>query len=84
MLGTAAANLVITLGARGGLYIGGGIAPKLGDYLAKSPFRSRFEQKGRFSDYLAAVPSYVITAANPALRGAAAALEALAARIGKQ
>jgi len=82
MLGTAAANLTITLGARGGLFIGGGIVPKLGNYFAQSPFRSRFEQKGRFSDYLAAVPSYVITAANPALRGTAASLDALAQRLG--
>ncbi|MDK2123953.1 glucokinase [Parachitinimonas caeni] len=74
MLGTAAANLTISLGARAGLYIGGGIVPKLGSYFAESPFRSRFEQKGRFSEYLANVPSYVIVAANPALRGARAAL----------
>ncbi|GAB3265500.1 glucokinase [Chitinimonas naiadis] len=80
MLGTAAANLAVTLGARGGLYIGGGIVPKLGDYFATSPFRKRFEQKGRFSNYLAAVPSYVIVANNPALRGTAAALDALAVR----
>ncbi|QNM98447.1 glucokinase [Chitinimonas koreensis] len=82
MLGTAAANLAITLGARGGLYIGGGIVPKLGDYFATSPFRRRFEQKGRFSNYLAAVPSFVIVANNPALRGTAAALDALAVRRG--
>ncbi|QDQ29055.1 glucokinase [Chitinimonas arctica] len=82
MLGTAAANLAVTLGARGGLYIGGGIVPKLGGYFATSAFRKRFEQKGRFSNYLAAVPSYVIVANNPALRGTAAALDALAARRG--
>lgn len=80
MLGTAAANLAVTLGARGGLYIGGGIVPKLGDYFGTSVFRKRFEQKGRFSNYLAAVPSFVIVASNPALRGTAAALDALAAR----
>lgn len=80
MLGTVSANLVVTLGARGGLYIGGGIVPKLGDYFAASPFRTRFEQKGRFSDYLAAVASYVIVADHPALRGTAAALDALALR----
>jgi glucokinase len=73
-LGTTAANLVATLGARGGLYIGGGIVPKLGDYFDRSPFRSRFEHKGRFSAYVAAVPSYVILAENPALRGLAMAL----------
>jgi glucokinase len=75
ILGTAAANLVITLGASGGCYIGGGIVPKLGEYFAHSPFRARFENKGRFSDYLAAVPSYVILAPAPALRGLATLLD---------
>jgi glucokinase len=76
VLGTTAANLVATLGARGGLYIGGGIVPKLGHYFDRSPFRSRFEHKGRFSAYVAAVPTYVILAENPALRGLAMALSA--------
>ncbi|HAO34359.1 MAG TPA: glucokinase [Candidatus Competibacter sp.] len=73
-LGTAAGNLAITLGARGGVYIGGGIVPRLGNFFDRSNFRGRFEAKGRFSDYLAAIPTWVITAANPALRGVAAAL----------
>jgi len=71
ILGTAAANLVVTIGARAGCYIGGGIVPRLGDYFARSPFRSRFETKGRFSTYVAAVPTYVILAQTPALRGLA-------------
>jgi glucokinase len=71
ILGTAAANLVVTLGARAGCYIGGGIVPRLGDYFARSPFRARFESKGRFSSYVAAVPTYVILASTPALRGLA-------------
>ena len=74
VLGMAAGNLVITLGARGGLFIGGGIVPKLGDWFDRSPFRARFEHKGRFSSYVAAVPTLVILAENPALRGLAAAL----------
>ena len=71
ILGAAAANLVVTLGARAGCYIGGGIAPKLGEYFARSPFRARFEHKGRFSAYVAAVPTYVILSETPALRGLA-------------
>ncbi|MCC8988988.1 MAG: glucokinase, partial [Candidatus Contendobacter sp.] len=51
-LGTAAGNLAITLGAQGGVYIGGGIAPRLGEFFDRSPFRARFEAKGRFSNYL--------------------------------
>jgi glucokinase len=60
VLGGAAANLAITLGARGGVYIGGGIVPKLGEYFERSAFRSRFEHKGRFSAYLAAIPTFVV------------------------
>ena len=71
ILGAAAANLVVTLGARAGCYIGGGIVPRLGAYFARSPFRARFETKGRFSGYVAAVPTYVILAQTPALRGLA-------------
>jgi glucokinase len=74
MLGTAAANLALTLGARGGVYVGGGIVPKLGDFFDRSAFRSRFEHKGRFSNYLCAIPVYVILAEHPALVGAARAL----------
>lgn len=77
LLGTAAANLALTLGARGGIYIGGGIVPRLGAYFAQSPFRHRFEDKGRFSAYLAEIPTWVITAPYPALIGAAAALDHL-------
>lgn len=73
-LGTAAGNVVMTLGALGGVYIGGGIVPKLGDFFDRSPFRSRFEAKGRFSDYLTKIPTWVITATNPAFRGVVAAL----------
>jgi glucokinase len=74
MLGTAAANLAVTLGARGGVYIGGGIVPRLGEFFDRSPFRERFESKGRFSDYLKAIPTKVILAEYPALTGAAQAL----------
>ncbi|MES3025292.1 MAG: glucokinase [Pseudomonadota bacterium] len=75
MLGTVAANLAVTLGARGGVYIGGGVVPRLGDYFAQSPFRTRFECKGRFSAFAAEIPTMLITAPFPALQGAAAMLE---------
>lgn len=75
VLGTAAANLAITLGARGGVYIGGGIVPRLGDYFEHSAFRARFEHKGRFSAYLAAIPTFVILAEYPALAGLAVAID---------
>ncbi|NNC23928.1 glucokinase [Salinisphaera sp. USBA-960] len=75
MLGTTASNLALTLGARGGVYIGGGIVPRLGDFFAASGFRERFESGGRLSDYLSAIPVYVIEASNPALRGVVATLD---------
>jgi glucokinase len=74
MLGTVAGNLALTLGARGGIYIAGGIIPRLGLAFAESRFRARFEAKGRFCGYLAAIPTYVITRPIPALLGAAALL----------
>jgi glucokinase len=76
-LGPAAGNLALTLGARGGVYLGGGIVPRLGPFLDASPLRERFEAKGRFRDYLAAIPLFVIQARqSPAWRGAARALDA--------
>jgi glucokinase len=74
MLGTAAANLAVTLGAIGGIYIGGGIVPRLGNYFDRSPFRKRFEDKGRFSTYLAQIPTWVISADDATFHGISAIL----------
>lgn len=74
MLGTVASNVAVTFGTLGGMYIGGNVVPRLGDYFAQSPFRARFEQKGRFRDYLAGIPTFVITAPYPAFVGVAAIL----------
>ena len=74
MLGTVAGNLALTLGARGGVYIGGGIVPKLGQTFTQSQFRERFEAKGRFRAYLAAIPTFVVTHPLPAFVGCAALL----------
>ena len=74
MLGTVAGNLALTLGARGGIYISGGIVPRIGGFFAQSEFRARFEAKGRLNDYVAAIPTYVITRPLPVLLGAAALL----------
>jgi glucokinase len=76
MLGTAAADLAVTLGALGGIYIGGVIVPRLGTWFDRSPFRARFEDKGRLGDYLAGIPTYVITAEHATFFGASAILEA--------
>ena len=74
ILGTAASNLALTLGTKGGIYIGGGIVPRLGDFFIESPFRQRFEQKGRFSSYLQEIPTFVITDPYPAFIGVSALL----------
>ncbi len=75
LLGNVAGNLALTLGARGGVFIGGGIVPRLGARMAGLPFRERFESKGRFRTYLESIPTQVITVEAPALRGAARALD---------
>ena len=76
ILGTAAANLAVTLGALGGIYIGGGIVPRLGEYFDRSGFRARFEDKGRFSAYVGAIPTYVVTAEHATFEGASSILAA--------
>ena len=69
MLGTIAGNLALTLGALGGIYIAGGIVPKLGTVFTQSGFRQRFEDKGRLRPYLARIPTYVVTHPFPAFLG---------------
>jgi glucokinase len=75
LLGSFAGSVALTYGARGGLYIGGGIVPRLGERFFASRFRERFEAKGRFRGYLEAVPTLLITDTLAALTGAAAALQ---------
>lgn len=71
ILGAAAGNLALTLGARGGIFIAGGIVPKLGHCFDEIAFRRRFERKGRMSSYLTGIPTYLITTEYPALIGLA-------------
>jgi glucokinase len=73
-LGNTAGNLALTLGARGGIYIGGGVIGQLGEYFAQSGFRAAFEAKGRFQKYMMEIPTYVILKEQPALVGCAMAL----------
>lgn len=74
MLGSMAGNLAITLGSTGGMYIGGGIVPRLGQFFSDSNFRNRFEHKGRLTNYLSQIPTYVITEPYPAFIGISALL----------
>lgn len=72
-LGGFAGNLALTLGARGGVFIGGGLVPRFAKRLEAAGFRGHFEAKGRFAAYLAAVPTLLITDPLAALGGAARA-----------
>jgi glucokinase len=75
LLGSFAGSVALVLGARGGVYVGGGIVPRLGALFLASRFRERFEAKGRFQGYLQAIPIWLITDTLAALSGAALALE---------
>jgi glucokinase len=71
ILGAVAGDIALTTGARGGVYVAGGIAPRILSFLKASPFRERFERKGRYQDYMAAIPTRVILHKHAALLGAA-------------
>ncbi|MGQ3112294.1 MAG: glucokinase, partial [Brevundimonas sp.] len=71
ILGAVAGDIALTTGARGGVYIAGGIAPRILPFLQASPFRRRFERKGRFQEYMQAIPTRVILHKHAALLGAA-------------
>ncbi|WP_432698520.1 glucokinase [Marinobacterium sp. YM272] len=75
VLGSVAGNTALTLGAQGGVYITGGIIPRMLERFANSRFRERFEAKGRFQPYMAAIPTQVVIAEQPGLLGASAALQ---------
>ncbi|MBI1406789.1 MAG: glucokinase [Caulobacter sp.] len=71
--GAVAGDFALAFGASGGVYLGGGIAPRLIDTLRNSGFRQAFEAKGRFQGYCAAIPTRVILHPHAALLGAASA-----------
>ncbi|NKC01616.1 MAG: glucokinase [Pseudomonadales bacterium] len=70
LLGCCAGNLALTVGAQGGVYIAGGIAPRIVDFLTTSPLRRRFEEKGLMSDYVKGIPIQIVTETEPGLIGA--------------
>ena len=78
LLAGFAGDVALLFGARGGVFVGGGVAERLAPLLDHRRFREAFENKGRLKPYLAAIPVYFITADMPALRGCAAHLERLA------
>ena len=73
LLGTAAGGLAMTVCATGGVYIAGGIVPRIGDFIAQSQFRRRFEARGPMSYYVKAIPTRLVLEADLGLLGAAVA-----------
>ena len=74
LLGRFGGNLALTMGTDGGVYIAGGVVPRILDFFRTSRFREAFEDKGRFREYLQKIPVYVITDGKAGLKGAGAVL----------
>ena len=70
-MGSAAGNLALTMGARGGVYIAGGVIPRFQSFFLGSGFRRKFEDKGRFVSYLQPIPVFIVMRENLGLLGAA-------------
>jgi glucokinase len=68
-LGRFAGDLALTFGAAGGVYVAGGIAPRIVDVLQNGCFREAFERKGPHDDWARRVPAFVIIHPEPALLG---------------
>jgi glucokinase len=75
ILGAVAGDLALTFGARGGVFVSGGIAPRIAERLMAGTFRARFEDKGRLSDYVREIPTYLVLHPYPAIVGAARQLQ---------
>jgi glucokinase len=72
ILGSVAGDLVLAQGATAGLYLGGGILPRIEPLIAQSALLDRFQSKGPLSPYMENIPVNLITAENTTLTGAAA------------
>lgn len=75
LLGTVAGDIALVIGARGGVYLAGGILPCVREALQRSEFRNRFIAKGRYRSYLASVPTYLVSDPYLSLQGLAAWLD---------
>lgn len=80
-LGRVAGNNVLSLGARAGVFICGGVVPRFAEFFRHSGFCKSFSDKGRMSHYFSGIPVWLVTADYPGLLGAGVALQqALAQR----
>ena len=71
LLGSACGDFVLSKGAYGGLYLAGGIVPRMLPFLKASSFEQRFRDKGEMGPHLDQIPLYAITTPHPGLLGAA-------------
>jgi glucokinase len=78
IMAAVAGDFALAFGAQGGVFVGGGILPRLLPHLDHAAFRARFETKGRFVGYLKAIPVHVVVAGDASLRGAGRAWAVLA------
>ncbi|ACB83004.1 Glucokinase [Methylorubrum populi BJ001] len=72
LLGRVCGDLALTFLAAGGVYIGGGIAPRIVSILREGAFREAFERKAPFAEQMRSIPTSVITVKDPAFSGLAA------------
>lgn len=70
MLGTAAGNFALTVGAQGGVYLAGGVLPKIRETFLASEFRRRFDERGPLSSYNQQIPVWLVLDPEPGLTGA--------------
>lgn len=75
MLGTTVGNAAVTLGSLGGIYLCGGILPRMVEFLKDSQFLDRLHHKGRFEHYMKSMTVSLVTAPQAGLLGAAAAVD---------
>jgi glucokinase len=71
VLGAVAGNLGLLVLATGGVFVAGGIAPRILPYLQRGTFREAFDRKGRLHTLVERMPAYVVTHPQPGLLGAA-------------
>ncbi|MYS80932.1 glucokinase [Embleya scabrispora] len=81
LLGTFAGGVALTMGARGGVFLAGGILPRITEMLLKSEFRMGFETNPTMAPYLHRISTALVVAPHPALRGASAWLDARSTRL---
>ena len=79
MLGTAAGNFALAIGARGGVYLAGGILPRIREFFLASEFRARFEDRGPLSHFNQQIPTFLVDESDPGLLGATRQAQRLAA-----